>query len=71
MKIWIFEYAKVTDSYHSGGGLVFLAKNREQVLALLPPGAELTEEDWDRVRVIDDLSHEFPEVFVFPDSGCC
>lgn len=71
MKIWIFEYAKVSDHYHDSGGMVFLARDKAQVLSMLPTGAELDEDDWERVRIIEHPSLEMPEVFVFPDAGCC
>jgi hypothetical protein len=71
MKVWIFENVKVSNSYHPYGGLVFIAENSEQIMDLLPEHAELDEEDWESVRMIEHLSFELPKVFIFPDSGCC
>jgi hypothetical protein len=71
MKIYLFENATVSNNYHSGGSIMFLAESKEQVLEMLPSGAVLDADDWDNVRVIEHLSLELPEVFVFEDAGCC
>ena len=73
MKIWLFEYAHVTDSYHSGGALMVIAETRGQVEHLLTayPGVKLDEEDWENVRTFPTHSYIPTEVFIFPDSGCC
>lgn len=73
MQIYLFEYTTVTDNYHSGGALVVVAKSEEHVKELLVdfPAVELDEDDWKNVRVFDTNPYELPEVFIFPDSGCC
>lgn len=73
MKIYLFEYATVTDNYHSGGALMVIAKSEEHVREQLEgyPAVKLDAEDWTGVRVFDTSPLELPEVFIFPDSGCC
>lgn len=73
MKIFLFEGATVTDSYHSGGSLMVIATSEEHVKEQLTayPGVKLDERDWKYVRVFSTSPLELPEVFIFPDSGCC
>ena len=73
MQIYLFEYATVTNNYHNGGALMVVAKSEEHVKELLVdfPAVKLDEDDWKNVRVFDTSPYELPEVFIFPDSGCC
>lgn len=73
MKIWLFEGAHVTDSYHSGGSVMIIAETEGRVKQLLleHPGVQLEEEDWKYVRTFPTHSYVPEEVFIFPDSGCC
>lgn len=73
MKIYLFEYATGSDSYHSGGALMVIAKSEAHVREQLEnfPAVKLDDDDWKGVRVFDTSPIELPEVFIFPDSGCC
>lgn len=74
MKIFIFsDVEQLTDRYHSGGGLVVVAENEENVKELIKdhPYIELTEVDWKYVDIYDVTTEVDSEVYVFPDAGCC
>jgi hypothetical protein len=73
MKIWLFEDPeRVTDSWHSGGSVMIIAETRGQVEQLLHgTRVELSEQDWEGVRIFPTHSYVPAEVFIFPDSGCC
>lgn len=75
MKIFIFENVmELTSRYHSEGGLVVIAKDKFEVNELIKdePYIKLTEEDWATVKIysLEEPDVE-PEVFIFPDAGCC
>lgn len=74
MKIFIFENVmELTERYHSGGGLVVIAKDKFEVNELIKddPYIKLTKEDWSTVKIYSLEEPVEPEVFIFPDAGCC
>ena len=74
MKMFIFkELSQVSDNYHSEGGLAVIAKDKDQVYQLIEEygDIEITEDEWHEVWIYDLVGDVEPEVFVFPDAGCC
>lgn len=73
MRIYLFEDVTCTDNWHSGGSVMVLAETDQHVLDQLEnfPAVQLTAEDWQRVRHFTTHNYELPEVFIFPDAGCC
>jgi hypothetical protein len=74
MKMFVFEdLDKVSGNYHENGGLMVIARNREHVENLIEGDEciEITEEEWGKVRVFELSGEANPEIFVFPDAGCC
>lgn len=68
MKIYIIPFVtKLTDSYHSSGGLVVIAENLKEAKKLAP---QPTQEEWDSAQIAD-VSFKRSEIFIFPDAGCC
>jgi hypothetical protein len=60
-------------NYHSGGGLVVVAKDREDAERIISKDKyiKLTEQDWEDVLVYKLADNYTSEMFVFPDAGCC
>jgi len=84
MKTFLFQDAEsVSLNYHNSGSVLVLASDEAGVRALVDeynqpdrstPAVVLSEDDWSRVRVFElDSSHraDAPQLFIFPDSGCC
>jgi hypothetical protein len=74
MKIWLFQDVRVSkDSYHPFGGLVVVAETEGHVKQLITRynGVTLDDEDWENVRTFPTHSYVPPEVFIFPEAGCC
>jgi hypothetical protein len=76
MKVFIWErIEKLTDNYHSDGGLVVVAANLQRAVELAEAeGVEFSKGDYDEltpsnVYNTDDSAKE--KVFIFPDAGCC
>ena len=72
MRVFVWDYVDdLTDSYHSGGGLVVVAESVEaaQSLAREVERASLTLPEPDAVYELSASAE--PKVWVFPDSGCC
>lgn len=77
MKVFIWtSIEKLTDNYHSEGGLVVVAKDLERAYELARnEGVEFTTNEYsdeltpDVVYNTDDSAEE--KVFIFPDAGCC
>jgi hypothetical protein len=76
MKVFIWEHIqKLTDNYHSDGGLVVVAANLQRAIELAEAeGVEFSKGDYDEltptnVYNTDDSADE--KVFIFPDAGCC
>lgn len=68
MQLFIWKYLEeLTGSYHDGGGVVIAAGNLRAARDLLA-GVNLPE----KPDVIYELAGSpDPEVFIFPDAGCC
>jgi hypothetical protein len=74
MKIFVFENVdQLTYSYHSGGGMVIVAKDLEQAKSLIADDKDCvpTQQEWDSVIVYETIYDTEPRVFIFPDAGCC
>lgn len=74
MKMFVFEYIdQVSPNYHPEGGLMVIAKDKEQVEVLIKEigNIEITNKEWEKVITYDLKNDEQPKVFVFPDAGCC
>lgn len=73
MKLFIFEdVGELTYNYHSGGGLVVVAKDEELAKKLIATNEyiNLTDEEWSKVVVYETNETE-ERMFIFPDAGCC
>lgn len=74
MNIFIFEnVSQLTNNYHSEGGLVIVAENIEQAVKMVfeDKYIELTKEELENVKVFKLAYNHEPQMFVFPDAGCC
>lgn len=74
MNVYIFEDVEhLTSAWHEGGGLVVVAHDREGVdrLIVKNKSIQLTKEDWDQVKSFQLLEEAEPQIFIFPDAGCC
>lgn len=82
MKAFVFQNVdRLTGRWHSEGGLLVIAEDREHVLSLLqetnteewgePMHPEPSEDEWARVVEYELMDMEVPRVFVFPNAGCC
>lgn len=81
MKMFIFEdCCQLTDSYHSGGSMVVIARDSDHVRELLAEyeSVSLTDIDWDEALTYSVGTDPFdpdaavePRVFIFPNAGCC
>ena len=75
MKVIIIAHVgQLTYSYHSDGGIVFVARDLDHAkeLASTDEAIEITDEEWSsrvEYELLDDDVN--PKMFVFPDSGCC
>lgn len=66
--VWVAQ-DKVTDSYHSGGGVVVFAMTVERAVALANEreGCHIAgPADYER-----NVDGGEERVFIFPDQGCC
>ena len=74
MKMFVFEYIdQVSPNYHPEGGLMVIAKDKEQVEELIKEvgDIEITNKEWEKVITYELKNDEQPKVSVFPDAGCC
>ncbi len=74
MKIFIFNYInELTSSYHSGGGLVIIAKDQEHAKELISTDEyiKVTDSDWEEVKTYDLVGEPEPWIWVMSDAGCC
>jgi hypothetical protein len=74
MNMFVFQCNdQVSENYHSGGGLMVIAKNADHVKELIEKDEfiEITNEEWEKVVVFELKNEEEPRIFVFPDAGCC
>jgi hypothetical protein len=77
MKIYLFQDADQVSNpdycYHAGGSVMVVAETDGEVENLLKrfPNVQLSAEDWQKVRHFPTHNYIEPEVFIFPDAGCC
>lgn len=74
MKIFIFkEVEKLTENWHGGGGLVIIAPDMIHVLEMaLAHEIILSQDEIENVLVFDLKAADIqPQIFIFPDAGCC
>lgn len=74
MKIYIFEYIEqVSGNFHSGGGLVIIAKDIEDAKKLISVDERIqpTEDEWLKVESYDLSENVESKFWVMPDAGCC
>ena len=72
--MYVIEYCdQVSCRYHSSGGLVIIAENREeaQKLANADKYINVTDQDIAEAKEYNLTKKYDEEVFVFPDAGCC
>lgn len=73
-KIFIWEnLSKVSNSYHSGGGLVIIAEDLEEAksLAQADGNIKFEEGELNSFKEFVVMGEATSEVIVFPDAGCC
>lgn len=71
MKVFVWNYVcELTDSYHSGGGLIVFAETEERARQLaIEQGVKFGKsENPDDVR---EVSGGAEAIYVMPDAGCC
>lgn len=74
MKVFIFNCIdEVSNSYHSGGGLVIIAEDIEHAKNVIGKDKYInpTEDDWKDVEVFELKKKTEPKYWVMPDAGCC
>jgi hypothetical protein len=73
MKIFIWNrLSKVSDCYHSEGGLVVVAEDLERAKALAHEDPNIVvDEEPSAVYDLAARKKVTPRVFVFLDAGCC
>lgn len=75
MKAFVFESIdKVSDNYHSDGGLFIVAKDKNRAIELINVTAGevvVTEDDWNKVITYELLGEYEEALIAFPDAGCC
>lgn len=75
MKVFIWErLSNVTTNWHHEGGCVVIAESLEKAREQLhihgvPVGSDAFAAEPDKTLPTGDF--EDPDVFIFPDSGCC
>lgn len=70
MKLFVFDYiSDLTNSYHSGGGLIVVAEDLEAAKAVNP---NIRDQQPDKVFDLPK-KHDKDAGYqtVFPDEGCC
>ena len=74
MKVFIWEtIQELTDSYHSDGGLVVIAESVDVALAeAMKLGVVFSKEEEQIPDKVYELAGDAkPDVFIFPNAGCC
>lgn len=73
MQIFIFDrVAEATTNYHSEWWIVVIAKDKEDALKLLSStAATITDTEWENVVTYELKNNQEPNIFIFPDAGCC
>lgn len=74
MKVFIWDYVeKLTDNYHSDGGLVVIADNEQDArIIAMERGVVFKGDEELKTYKLDDTHLGMEnEVFIFPNAGCC
>lgn len=77
MNIYLFQsISDLTDNYHDGGSAMVIAESVEKAINSLPVAAQTeASNDWVAGRVrswpLPLGTVVKPEMFIFPDAGCC
>ena len=84
MNIYVFPYiSNLTERYHSGGGLVVVARDRDHVLELIHTEYDpddywndnhqttINESEWDKVVIYPTDPNADPKAYFFANAGCC
>ncbi len=74
MKIYIFkDVNKLTNNYHSGGGLVIIAENKDDCLEIIKNKKEINinKKEWSKCISYELKGKYKKEYYIFPDAGCC
>lgn len=74
MNAYIFiNVEKLTSNYHSGGGLVIFARDVDHATELTRSDSniEISDDEWSEVKVFKMADDVPPQLFKFPDAGCC
>ena len=79
--VCIFEDVhNLTRNYHDNGGVAVIARNLVEAASLIPyedyysdPKTTGQSRNWELVTsgIFKLAEHQEPEVFVFPNAGCC
>ncbi len=73
MKIFIFgRVEKATNNFHEEWWVVVIAEDKEKAMSLLDSTeATITETEWEDVVIYELKNAQEPNIFIFPDAGCC
>lgn len=74
MFVYIFQsIGNLTDSYHSGGGLVVIASGLQQAIdAARARDVSFSPDEIADVKIHELVDENTPAaVYIFPDAGCC
>ena len=74
MKMFIFrKVEECSPSYHSDGGVVIVAEDRDTAghLADQQEYLVLCPSDWDKADVYELKGAYVPYIYIFPNAGCC
>lgn len=74
MKLFILDVAQLTSAYHSGGGLVIVARDIERAKEIIDgysKDTEPTQDEWDSATIYDLYGDYEEETYFFPNAGCC
>jgi len=75
MILFIFDKVlDLTHRFHSSGGLVVIAENEETAKQMIENHKDIncvSEDDWFYVKKLKLSDEEAPNIWVFPNAGCC
>ncbi len=74
MKAFIWErVSEVSENWHCGGGLLVVAADRAQAVAMIEaePACSVDEREWKEVLILELAGNPEPLLLTFPDAGCC
>lgn len=73
MKVFVWNYiSELTINYHSDGGLVVVAESlSDAIKAAEKLGVVFGVDEREPTNTYETGSQHEPEVFIFPNAGCC